>query len=579
MPQVPYTGVPEESPTKQGVPGFQLATPGAAFGGSSAAATERLGGEMRQVGDELFARAIAMKQLDNEATARDADVQYMIESGKLHAEFSSLEGQAAVAAYPKYARDLQELQKKIRNGLDNDQARKMFDSYSKNTMGRAIFNGAGRAASENRQWNLNSAKAQVELDLQALEDDPNNEALFQDKLTRIRTSTRQQAAIQGAPEGPIADAAEKTAVSKAWASRLIGMSRTDPIKATEQLAKAKKFLNENDYLRVDQTVRSSARAVGAANIANDVWLGGQESPTAPAKSLKEMEAEAEAKAKKLFPEDPIAAQHAVTTLRGKYNQAKYAEKQEQQENLSIVNDAILQGVKDEQQLRANPKVAAAIDALPEKERLALPGRINRYNESRNKAANEEAYTTLRGMANNDVEQFLNQDFTDEKWKLNQSQIRNLNDIRARIAKQASSDPRVNKAQGLIRGSYAAQLEALGIYRRTETNKDDYDHYTGALQAALDDYLEANKKPADDKTILNEIAPKVLQQRTEPAWFGLTTRQTPFFKQDVPEGFAAAARASAARNGEAVPTDAQIYQSYLRFQWKKLQSGPTPPTSK
>lgn len=567
MAQVPYTGVPEVSPTKQGLPGIQTATPEAAFGGASAAAGERFGGELRQVGDELFARAIAMQQLDNESKARDADVQYMIQSGELHAKFSSLEGEAAVRAYPQYAKDLQTLQKKIRDGLGNDQTRKMFDSYSKNTMGRAIFNGAGRAASENRQWNINSAKSQAELDLQAIEDDPNNEGAFLDKLGRIRQSARQVAMLSGADNGPIMEATEKSAVSKAWSSRIIGMSRTDPIKAVETLAKNKKFLNEADYLRVDNSVRSQARAVGAANIANEVYAGGVETPERPAKPLKDMEAEAEEKAKKAFPDDPIAAQHAVTTLRGKYNQSKYAEKQEQAVNASIVNDAILKGVKNEQELRADPKVAAAIDALPEKERLALPGRINRYNESRDKAANEQAYTTLRGLASNDVEQFLNTDYTDEKFKLSQNQIRSLNDIRAKLIKQTGSDPRVNKATSLIRGSYAAQLEALGIYRRTEQNKDDYDHYTGALQAALEDYQETNKKPADDKTILNDIAPKVLQQRTEVGW--LWNSKKAFFQQTVPEDFATAARASANRNGEPEPTDQQIYQSFLRFQWKTL----------
>src|SRR5581483_2698427 len=101
MPQVPYQPVPQVAPSEAATPGVRVNAPTEAFGGASAAATEGLGKGFEQAGNELFGRAVALQQLANETEAREADAQYMLQAGDLHAKFNALEGKERVNAFPK----------------------------------------------------------------------------------------------------------------------------------------------------------------------------------------------------------------------------------------------------------------------------------------------------------------------------------------------------------------------------------------------------------------------------------------------------------------------------------------------
>lgn len=567
MPQVPYQPYPTAQPENRAIPNVSINTPAAAFGANIGQAIETLGHTTEHVGDELFTRAIALQQLKNETEAKEADAQYMIGAGKLHADYSSLQGKAAVDAYPKYAQDLQELRKSIRGGLATDQSQKMYDSQSLSTMGRSIFNGAGHAATEQKQWAIGTAKAQIDLDSKTVEDSPGDDVLFQSKLNRVKENASQLAGLQGFdPEGPQAKDLTLKVTSQLWSQRIIGLSRTAPFEAARVLDDNKTNLTQGDYLKVDNAVRATSRAVGATNIANDVFAGGQETADRPAKSLKEMEAEAEVKAKDQNPDDPILAQHAVQTLRGKYNQEKYAAKQEDFENQQIIAGGIQAGVKDIQQLRANPKLAAAMDALPKDKQLAIPGQINRYNAAVDKTTNQDNFMRLKGMSNNDVESFLNTDLTHEK--LSQQDMRGLMEQQRKLKELPNSDPRVSRAVGQIRGALGSQLEALKVYRRTDGNKDDYDHFTGAVQSALDVWQETNGKPPTYKDVVETIGPQVVRQIAEPGWLW-GENKVPFFNQAVPKEFTEKLKSDVVGKGGAEPSPEQIQKAFIRTQFIKL----------
>lgn len=566
MPQVPYQPAPTERPIAgTGASPFNLNVSAASFGGAVAAATEHLGQTVEHASDEMFVRAQALQQLKNETEASEADSKYMIAVGEKHAQFSSLQGKAAVDAYPGYIKDLEKTRQGVRDGLSNDMARKMFDRSSLSTMGRTIFNGAGHAATEQKQWAIGTANSQLDLDAKTVEDNPKDERLFQDKRNRIISAAKQISTLKGFEEGgPEERDLVLKATSKARAQQLLGLGRVAPFEAAEKLDKYKKELTQDDYLRVDNSVRAQGRAVGSVNIANGVYAGGRGDDTHPAKSLGDMEAEVKAKAEKQSPDDPLLAQHAVAALRGIYNQDKYARKQENWEYTQDIDGAIQRGVSDIQQLRADPKIAAAIDALPESERMAIPARINNYNAARDKPLNEDTYKRIRGTANNDVEQFLNTDISSQR--LSQSQMKELMGLQEKIKKQQGQDPRVDRAVNIIRGAFQRQMEALGIYRRTQNNKDDYDHFTGTVQQAIDVWQESHGKPPSGKEIQDVIAPQVLKQRTEPAdWFGWagSTQQKSFFQQEVPEKWADDWKKYLANKGEPEPDKEQLQKDYVR----------------
>lgn len=583
--QVPYTGVPTEKPDARGTPSYNVPVSANAFGASEAeaqgaaakvvghadvamyGALSDLGSEFRKVGNEMWERAVALQQLKNDTEAREADAQYMIEAGKLHADFNALTGKAAVDAFPQYMTQLKETREKIRGTLTNDDVRRRYDGPSSTLMSRSIFNGAGHAATANKQWQLKTATSEMELDAKTVEDDPQDDILFQTKLKRTRDNVAQVSAIQGFEPG---SAPEKELALKAqsalWAQRIIGLSRTQPFEAGTMLDANKTKMTGTDFLKVDNTIRNQQRAVGSRNIAEEVYNANLDADGQTVKSLTNMEKEAEARAKELSPNDPILAQQAVAAIRGKYNQDKYAKRQEEVTNLQVVAGGIERGVRDIRDLRNDPRVAAAIDALPESKRLAIPGQINRYNAARDKVTNQDSYQRLYGLANNDVESFLNTDLTKEP--LSQEDMRKLQERQRKLKEVPNQDPRVNRAISQIRGAMGSQLEALKIYKRETGNKDDYDKFTGAVQAALDVWTEENKKPPSDKDIVEIIGRQVIKQVSEPGrlW---GTNEVPFFNKTVPQTFTDWAKAEAVKRSEPEPTPEVIRRAYIRTEFIKL----------
>ena len=72
MAQVPYSPVPDVAPSDTATPRVSVATPEAAFGGATAKAIENLGTTVQGAGNELFGRAVALQQLNNETEAKIA---------------------------------------------------------------------------------------------------------------------------------------------------------------------------------------------------------------------------------------------------------------------------------------------------------------------------------------------------------------------------------------------------------------------------------------------------------------------------------------------------------------------------
>src|SRR5258706_5094916 len=108
----------------------------------------------------------------------------------------------------------------------------------------------------------------------------------------------------------------------------------------------------------------------------------------------------------------------------------------------------------------------------------------------------------------------------------------------------------------MRGSMGSQMEALGVYKRTTSNKDDYDHLTGTVQSALDIWQENHGKPPTYKEFNEQIAPQVIQQRAEPGLFGMHNRffgsDKPFYNQETPSKFEEEVKADVIAKGGVEP---------------------------
>lgn len=564
MAQVPYNPIETVAPTETPTPRPQVSPIGAAFGEPVAQGLTNLGHSLSQAGDEIFNRAIALQQVTNQTEAHEADSKYMINASAIHDKYNQLEGKDKVNALPKYTQDLQEERVNIRNNISNPAAQKMFDTSSLSTMAHNIMKGATGAADAHRQWTAATTNAQIDLDTKVISDNPNDENVFNDKLKRIQSAAGSISAQQGAEQGSDQEKDIVTkATSKAWQQRIVGLSRTAPFEAAKMLDDNKGNLTGDDYLRADSIVRTQGRAVGAANIANSVFD--------PDKSLTEMQAAAQDEAKKLNKDDPLLAQHSVAALNTKYQQYQYVSKQDQLVAKQDVADIIQKGgPSNTQEFLAMPGAHEKFEQLSKVEQNNLPGQISRYHEAQGKYDNDLNFTKLHGMALSDDsdarEEFLNTDATKEN--LSQPQIQRIQSLQAKMRNNTAGDPRVNKAITYLRGTMGTQLESLGVYKRGEDNKEDYDHYIGSLQSALEVWNENNKRPATYDDITKVIGPQLLKERTQSTLFGLSSKSTPFFKQEVPEEFSTQVRAITKNSN--LPDD-QIYKLWVRMQYRSLYS--------
>lgn len=278
-PRVPAF-LPEVGPQGGALPRMSVDTPAGAFGDGSAEGWQGIGRQLISAGDELYKRAQALQDLKNQTEAKEADTKYIMEVGQMHAEFNSLQGKAAVEAYPDYQKRLASLRQDISKGMSNDMSRKMFDQQSLTTMGRTIFSGASHAATQNKRWALGTSAARVAaVGDQALAN-PTDDGQFKQSIGTLWAETQQQAEMLGWGKEQM-DQAFVEGKSNLWAKRIEGLAKTQPFTAKKMLDEATKTgeIRGETMGKVTAVVQQQLYTVGARNISHeisngkDLWVG------------------------------------------------------------------------------------------------------------------------------------------------------------------------------------------------------------------------------------------------------------------------------------------------------------------
>jgi hypothetical protein len=269
MPAVPYSPVPDVAPQNIPTPKLRVDTPPAAFGANVAQAIEHLGSTEGQVGNELFARALAMQQLRNEAEATDATSQAAMRSDKLFTDFESQKrGLNAVNGEEAHRKAQDDLRQEIRGSMSNPMAQKMFDSKSLGLFSRAMFNGARHAAAENRSALNNSYQSEIQAAIDTAGNAKTPEELRL-KLDQIDSTTADFSAGGGLDESSRKQLAFKD--KSAATSRYIeGLARRDPVAARNKLDEEIEAgrLHGNDRDRIEAKVHSQLMTTGASTFVN-----------------------------------------------------------------------------------------------------------------------------------------------------------------------------------------------------------------------------------------------------------------------------------------------------------------------
>ena len=153
MPQVPYQPFPSVGPSEAGTPGLRVQPPGAAFGTDIAQAVSHLGQVAEHAGNEVFSRAIALQDVQNQSDARDAVTKLTLQTARLEAEFNASEGATAgPEALTAHIQRLSDLREQIRGQLKTPIAEKYYMQESQNWFQRNVFNAAGHSATQTKRY-------------------------------------------------------------------------------------------------------------------------------------------------------------------------------------------------------------------------------------------------------------------------------------------------------------------------------------------------------------------------------------------------------------------------------------------
>lgn len=542
MPQVPYSPVPDIRPSGQGAPAMGVSTPGAAFGTNVAEAIKGVGGELDKVGGEIFQRAMALQDLNNRTQADQATSNFVEQMGLKHAQFGALQGEDAVKALPAHMQDIHELRDQLGADL-NPMARKLYDTETRNQAARTIFNAAGHAATQNKQWMISNADAQIKVDSKTVADNPDDDKLYNDQLEKAKGNATYLASLHGfGADSPYADDKAKEAISKITLFRLLSKAKDEPMAAMEMYKQLKGNLYGPDLLHAETAVMGAQRSVGSANIAQTVFSTMYDENGKQIKSLTEAEKEVGDKATEFSPKDPLMKNHAIRTLQTLNTQKFQAEKIGDWESGQQIREIIQNHpeITTEQQLRTLPEARAVLDGLNHKGRgIDAPKMIHNYINSRFEEVNDENFYKMKSLALHDREAFLGiDDFADREkvGPLNVKQVDQLNQLRAKLIKSPEDDPHLRNALTWMKQAHGDMLHTLGIDLRDKNNPEDFDKYSGALLQAIDVWKQNNGgKTPGFKEITDDIGPQVLKQQTVPGkWWG--TNQVPTFKMEPTADF-------------------------------------------
>jgi hypothetical protein len=577
MPRVPYQPYSDVAPSGAEV---NIATPEGAFGGLVARATREAGAEVAGVGDKLFNRAVAFQQLNNETEAEKGNLQLMGEAGDLHAKYNALQGEERVKAFPKYKQDIFDIQSRIRNGLSNDMARRMFDRSSNYTVGHSIFNAAGAAATAQREWGARTADATSDMAVKSVSDDPTNQNLWDVRKQDIISAEIKSAYMKygAGPNDAITKDAIMKKLSLARREQIMSVKNANPEQAEEMKQQALKNneLTAPDALAVDNAIQAKFLTVGATRIADDVYKRGVKE----GKTLKQMEDEARAKAERDHPNSPLLPKHAADTVNAYFNQDNHAEAIEDRKGKDAIKQYIINNdIKTDAELKANPEMARIFDNIKDNNwKGGLPRWINGWQKAKTEVANDQNFNDLWGMYRTNPIGFRDVDLT--KYQLG-PKLHGLQQLQLKIKENAEKDPLVQRVISQMKPIFATEMKNLGVYApptgdAQNTVESDYNRFAGGVAAVVDAFVEQYGRQPKYSEIRDEIGPNVLKQISEPGaifgsrWPTKYTFWNPKGKAlDEYNKFVEAEKKAATDEDRAQPLESQLQQAWSRIQYMKM----------
>ena len=192
----PYTGTPQVAPDLRPMSPVQVNAPIQAFGGATGAAEEHLSSAIAQGGNELFARAIAMKELDNQAQALNATADASDKFSLRLNQFRQLGGKAAQDALPGLISDLNSIRDEGGKDL-NPYAQKLYLQNTRTNQTRMVEAAGTHAGEQFKHYQEGTAQVAVDSSIRATGINPSSDGVYRDTIANIDTQAKAMQDIKG----------------------------------------------------------------------------------------------------------------------------------------------------------------------------------------------------------------------------------------------------------------------------------------------------------------------------------------------------------------------------------------------
>jgi len=393
-----FTQLPEEArrtaaipSMHQDLPHVQFSTAIARAGEEAGRAVGQLGSTMHTVaqavgtlgtafnhaGNEIWDRAVALKQLESEKKVNDATIGY--EMGQLDRDekFKLKEGTAAdSAALKAHMEESNNARLAIKNTLTPYEQR-MFDQQTTRQYIQSMRTAGSWAASQTRAAIAGSYEARLKMTTARM-GNATEDADFEAGKAEATQIVKEMQAVHGWTDEKALQHLNEN-IEHAFATRAKFIAETDPTTAMKMLEANKGRMNPIIYMQAYNSVKGQLDKRGSRNIADDVF---NENPDA---TLEDMRKRAAELADERHKGDITLKDLAVQRTESKWRDQKQDQDEIQKKNLSTALD-IVYGFKTQsgkrphtiEEAEAEPGFKAAFDGIKDPQhRKAIIDIINK----------------------------------------------------------------------------------------------------------------------------------------------------------------------------------------------------------
>ena len=246
-------------PSAAGTPYAQPEAPAAAFGGN-------IGGALTQAGQQGFAEAQRIQGLQNETNANDISTDYYKKLGVLKGQFYSLQGQAAVAAAPKFQDDVIALRNDTLAQAGNPMMRQML-AQDVNKQNAYTLSGVGQfVGQETRKASIQSSASKVDVLADTAVQARNNPQQITDAVNNALGEVKKMGELQGWDADTLSAKSAQTVGS--IYSKVIGtLANEDPTQAAAVFTQARDHMDASSVEKITQELRPKLLNATADKIA------------------------------------------------------------------------------------------------------------------------------------------------------------------------------------------------------------------------------------------------------------------------------------------------------------------------